>query len=105
MKWALIMLIRVYQVLLSPLLGGHCRFEPSCSRYGVEAIRRYGAWRGGWMTARRVGRCHPFSEGGYDPVPYEQDLGKSTGNEKGEEGGDQGSEKAKDRPGRENKVE
>ncbi|GJQ31143.1 MAG: putative membrane protein insertion efficiency factor [Phycisphaerae bacterium] len=67
--WCCIALIRVYQVTLSWLLGGHCRFYPSCSHYGVEAYRAHGALRGTWLTLRRLGRCHPFSKGGYDPVP------------------------------------
>ena len=63
------MLIEAYRLTLSPLLGGFCRFVPSCSAYGAEAIRRYGARRGAWMAVRRIGRCHPFHRGGYDPVP------------------------------------
>ena len=62
-------LIRTYQVLLSPFLGQHCRFTPSCSQYASEAIARYGALRGGWLALKRIGRCHPFCDGGYDPVP------------------------------------
>jgi putative membrane protein insertion efficiency factor len=62
-------LIRAYQLLLSPFLGGHCRFAPSCSAYALEAVERYGAARGGAMAVRRVARCHPFHPGGYDPVP------------------------------------
>ena len=62
-------LIRAYQVLLSPFLGQHCRFTPSCSQYASEAIARYGALRGGWLALKRIGRCHPFCDGGYDPVP------------------------------------
>lgn len=62
-------LIRAYQVLLSPFLGRHCRFTPSCSQYAAEAIRRYGALRGSWLAVKRIGRCHPFCGGGYDPVP------------------------------------
>ena len=60
--------IRLYQWTLGPLLPPACRFWPSCSRYGYEAIERYGVGRGGWMTARRLARCHPFHPGGYDPV-------------------------------------
>jgi putative membrane protein insertion efficiency factor len=62
-------LIRAYQLLLSPFLGSHCRFTPTCSQYAAEAIRRYGALRGSWLAIKRIGRCHPFCDGGYDPVP------------------------------------
>ena len=61
--------VRVYQVALSPVLGGQCRYYPSCSAYALEALERHGAWRGAWLAARRIGRCHPFRPGGYDPVP------------------------------------
>jgi len=61
--------IRVYQVTLSWLLGGRCRFEPSCSRYGLEAIAQHGALKGWLMALRRVSRCHPLNPGGFDPVP------------------------------------
>ena len=69
MRWVLIFLVRGYQVALSPLLPSTCRFVPSCSAYAVEALERYGALRGGWLTIRRLARCHPFCVGGYDPVP------------------------------------
>jgi putative membrane protein insertion efficiency factor len=62
-------LIRGYQLLLSPWLGGHCRFYPSCSCYAHDAIERHGAWRGAWLALRRLLRCHPLNAGGYDPVP------------------------------------
>lgn len=61
-------LIATYRRWISPLLGPRCRFVPSCSAYAHEAIRRYGLWRGGWMSARRLARCHPWHPGGYDPV-------------------------------------
>ena len=63
----LIGLIRVYQVTLSPLLGPACRFEPSCSRYMVESIKKYGTWKGLARGLRRVSHCHPWHPGGYDP--------------------------------------
>lgn len=65
--WLLIAVVRLYQLLLSPLLGRHCRFEPSCSRYLIEAVRKYGAIRGAWRGALRILRCHPWNPGGYDP--------------------------------------
>lgn len=60
---------RTWQLLVSPLYGQTCRFYPSCSAYGVEAVRRHGAVRGAWLTARRLLRCHPWNPGGVDPVP------------------------------------
>ncbi len=65
----LIKLIRVYQRLISPLLGPHCRFTPSCSHYGVEALMRFGMIKGGWLTVKRVLKCHPLHPGGDDQVP------------------------------------
>ncbi len=65
----LTLLVRGYQLLLSPYLGGTCRYQPSCSRYALDALRRHGALRGGWLTLRRLGRCHPLGGMGYDPVP------------------------------------
>jgi len=62
-------MIRAYQVVLSPLFPPSCRFFPTCSEYGYEAIGKYGFLRGGWMTVKRVARCNPFCKGGYDPVP------------------------------------
>jgi uncharacterized protein len=62
-------MIRGYQLAISPMLGPRCRFYPSCSCYTHTAIERYGVWRGFWLGARRLLRCHPFAEGGYDPVP------------------------------------
>jgi putative membrane protein insertion efficiency factor len=65
-------LIRGYQLALSPMLGPRCRFYPSCSCYAHTAIERFGVWRGLWLGARRLLRCHPFADGGYDPVPDER---------------------------------
>jgi hypothetical protein len=69
-------LIRVYQWTLAPIVGGQCRFHPTCSWYGLEAYRTHGLWRGTVLTARRLSRCHPFSRGGYDPVPPPSDAGR-----------------------------
>jgi len=69
LSWLLILLVRVWQVALSPFLGASCRFYPSCSVYAVEALERHGAWRGCWLVLGRLSRCHPFHEGGLDPVP------------------------------------
>ncbi len=67
-------LIKLYQITLSPFLGGHCRFIPTCSHYGVEALRTHGPFRGTWLTIVRLSRCHPFSgRSGYDPVPLADD--------------------------------
>lgn len=66
---ALIGLIRLYQVTLGHFLGGRCRFSPTCSNYGIEALQRHGAIRGSWLTLRRIGRCHPLGGRGHDPVP------------------------------------
>ncbi len=64
-----LVLIRGYQISLAQILGGSCRFYPSCSHYTYEAVGRYGWLRGGWLGLRRISRCHPFTRGGYDPVP------------------------------------
>lgn len=69
MRRPLILLIKAYQLAVSPLLGRCCRFHPSCSAYAIEALDRHGAWRGVWLAVRRIGRCHPGCQGGYDPVP------------------------------------
>lgn len=65
----LLLAIRLYQLLLSPLLGQSCRFSPSCSRYTAACIESHGALRGSWLGMRRIARCHPFHPGGYDPPP------------------------------------
>ena len=62
-------LVKLYRYVISPWLGGNCRFEPTCSSYAIEALETHGALRGGWMALRRVLRCHPWGGSGYDPVP------------------------------------
>jgi hypothetical protein len=69
MRRVLIAIIRLYQLTLSPWLGPCCRFEPSCSKYAVEAVEKHGCVRGLYLAARRLSRCHPFHPGGLDPVP------------------------------------
>lgn len=64
-----LLLIKAYQYLLSPLLGASCRYTPTCSQYGVEAIKRYGPFKGGWLTLKRLSRCHPWGGHGHDRVP------------------------------------
>ncbi len=62
-------LVWLYRYAISPLLGANCRFQPSCSEYAAEALRRYGGFKGGWLMLKRIGRCHPWGGSGYDPVP------------------------------------
>lgn len=69
MKQLLVLLIRGYQIALSPFFGMHCRFHPTCSDYAREAIELHGSLKGAWLAVRRVLRCHPWCEGGIDPVP------------------------------------
>jgi putative membrane protein insertion efficiency factor len=64
-----LVVVRGYQLLLSPFAGGACRFQPSCSQYAIEAIERHGLARGAWLALRRVARCHPLAQPGIDPVP------------------------------------
>jgi len=63
-----IFLIKVYQVTLSPFLGGHCRYQPSCSHYSIKVIQKYGPLKGGWLALKRILSCHPWGGSGYDPV-------------------------------------
>jgi hypothetical protein len=67
-KWILVHLVLFYRVTLGRLVGGQCRFQPSCSQYAIDAVNKYGAVRGAWKSARRIARCHPLSRGGYDPA-------------------------------------
>jgi uncharacterized protein len=76
-KKLLISFIRFYQIFISPLKPPTCRFYPTCSHYGLEAVKRFGAIKGGWLTIKRILKCHPFHPGGFDPVPEKQENGKS----------------------------
>jgi putative membrane protein insertion efficiency factor len=69
MRFVLVYLIRGYQLAISPLIGPRCRFYPSCSHYAREAIETHGALRGTWLSVKRISRCHPLNDGGFDPVP------------------------------------
>lgn len=69
MQPVVLALIRFYQRFISPLLGSNCRYYPTCSHYTYQAIEKYGVAKGGWMGIRRIARCHPWSPGGFDPVP------------------------------------
>ena len=69
MRGIMIFLIKAYRTILSPFIGQHCRFYPSCSAYALEAVEKHGALRGLWLSLRRLSRCHPWHEGGEDPVP------------------------------------
>lgn len=69
MKHLIVALLRAYRLVLSPLYGPTCRYYPSCSAYALEAVQVHGAARGGWLAARRLARCHPWTPGGVDPVP------------------------------------
>ncbi|MGH7242286.1 MAG: membrane protein insertion efficiency factor YidD [Phycisphaerales bacterium] len=69
LAFPLLALVRLYQWTLSPVMGGQCRYWPTCSHYAAEALKTHGGLLGGWLTTKRLLRCHPFSKGGYDPVP------------------------------------
>ncbi len=74
MKWLLMGLVGLYRWTISPLLGNRCRFYPSCSEYALSCLRHHGAAKGGWLTAKRLAKCHPWHLGGYDPVPRREEL-------------------------------
>ena len=69
LAWPLIQLVRFYRLAISPWLGANCRFDPSCSSYAIEALEVHGRLKGSALAARRIGRCHPWGDSGYDPVP------------------------------------
>jgi putative membrane protein insertion efficiency factor len=75
--WLGILLVKTYQLLLSPFAGGACRFEPSCSAYAIGAFSQHGLLRGGWLALRRVSRCHPLGPHGFDPVPGDRRSSRS----------------------------
>jgi len=68
-SWLIIGLIRLYQLVISPLIGPRCRFTPTCSQYAIEAIKLHGVVKGSWLAGKRLLKCHPLNAGGYDPVP------------------------------------
>ncbi|MFD1245303.1 membrane protein insertion efficiency factor YidD [Paralysiella testudinis] len=69
MQRLLLLLVRFYQYAISPMLPPRCRYTPTCSQYAVEALQKHGALKGGWLAAKRIGRCHPWGGSGHDPVP------------------------------------
>ena len=74
MRFLLILLVKGYRLIFSPYVGRSCRFAPTCSQYALDALNEYGALKGSWLALRRIGRCHPWHAGGYDPVPTKTDA-------------------------------
>jgi putative membrane protein insertion efficiency factor len=74
LAWPLLALVWLYRMAISPWLGNNCRFDPSCSEYALEALKMHGAFRGTWLAAQRIGRCHPWGGTGYDPVPDSKEV-------------------------------
>lgn len=74
MKTVLLSFIRMYQRFISPLFPPTCRYQPTCSQYGMEAIQYHGIMKGTWLTVKRISRCHPFHKGGFDPVPLKEET-------------------------------
>jgi putative membrane protein insertion efficiency factor len=68
-SWFFLGIIKFYQLFISPLLGPSCRYTPTCSHYGIQAIKKYGPFKGGWLTLKRIASCHPWGKHGHDPVP------------------------------------
>ena len=77
MKYLLIGIVRAYQLMISPYFPPSCRYQPTCSSYAIEAISKHGSIKGGWLTIKRIARCHPWSEGGIDPVPESKSKASS----------------------------
>ena len=72
----LILLIRIYQLIVSPMLGSNCRFIPTCSEYAIESLKIYGLIKGTFLTVKRIGKCHPWGDHGYDPIPTKMENNK-----------------------------
>lgn len=79
----LVAVVKLYQVAISPWLGGNCRFQPTCSAYAIEALETHGVLKGGWLAIRRIGRCHPWGGSGYDPVPRASGRDEGSSHEAG----------------------
>ena len=79
MRFLLILLVKGYRLIFSPYVGRSCRFAPTCSQYALDALNEYGALKGSWLALRRIGRCHPWHAGGYDPVPTKTDGAQNHG--------------------------